>query len=376
MRREICIFTFIIIISLSCVTLINAEPISITLKSPSDNVVITGYSADFMFDFNQQPESISTCSLIIDDQVKGTRDSLIMINNNKINVQLENGNYTWLIKCYDTSSKEINSETRSFSIKTPALSNESYEIFYNKNALRSYIITIAQGQKPIILPAMKVGEDIDIKISEKTYIVDILRMGVDINSTFADVRDRSTKKTYRMLTASTQNFNFNNDNITDISLTLKNVERGVNAYFVVAPYPVAGEAPKETTPTETSTEQPAVKPTQPAEQPQEQPATNPDSELTKEEYDQMKASEKTLEQQEESKSKALLIAMGIIIGIIIILLIVYVVTKGKTSGKKQASQKNVKKEVKKEKEAYPENDEPLPASNEKFNIIKSTGRRR
>jgi hypothetical protein len=359
--------------------LVNAEPISIILKSPSDNAVITGYSTDFMFDFNQQPESISTCSLIIDDQVKGTRDSLIMISNNKINVQLENGDHTWLIKCYDTSSKEINSETRNFSIKTPAPSNESYEIFYNNNGLRSYIITIAQGQKPVTLPAMKGGEDIDIKISGKTYYFDIIKMGVNINTTFVDVRDRTSEKVYKMLTPTTLSFDLDNDKTTDIALTLKNVERTVNAYFVVTPYPIAGEAPEETTPAETPTEQPAEKPTQPAEQPKQEPAAQPEQGITKEKYDQMKESEKTMEQPEEGKSKTLLIAIGIVLGLIIILLIVYAITKRGKTGKKQkrAGQKNVKKkEVKKEKEAYPENDEPLPASNEKFDIIKSTGRGR
>jgi competence protein ComGC len=375
MKREICVFTLII---LSCAMLVNAEPISITLKSPSNGAVITGFSLDFIFDFNQQPDNINECSLIIDNAVKGTRNSMIIMSNNKINAQVESGNHIWLIKCYDTSSKEINSETRSFSIKAPALSNESYEIFYNNNGLRSYIITIAQGQKPVTLPAMKGGEGIEIKISGKTYYLDIIKMGVNINTTFVDVRDRTSGKTYKMLTPTTLSFDLNNDKTTDISLTLKNVERTVNAYFVVTPYPAAGEAPEETMPAETPTGQPAEKPTIPAEQPEQELAAQPEQGITKEEDDQMKASEKTLEQQEEGKSKTLLIAMGIILGLIIILLIVYAIMKMKKSGKKQkqAGQKNVKKEVKKEKEAYAENDEPLPASNEKFDIIKSTGRRK
>jgi len=281
--------------------------------------------------------------------------------------------------------------------------------------LRSYIITIAQGQKPVTLPAMKGGEGIEIKISGKTYYLDIIKMGVNINTTFVDVRDRTSGKTYKMLTPTTLSFDLNNDKTTDISLTLKNVERTVNAYFVVTPYPGASqpsqpiqlETPPEeepapsTTPSETPAEEPVTQPPQPEDRNLDSDAdampdwwedkyglNKNDPKDADQDWDKdgdtnlgefLRDTDPTFpEQQEEGKSKTLLIAMGIVLGLIIILLIAYAITKrGKTGKKqKQAGQKNVKKEVKKEKEAHSENDEPLPASNEKFDIIKSTGRRK
>lgn len=359
MKKHLCIISFVLLLS---AMLASAAPINILLNSPADKATIKEYTQDFIFSFDQDPtDIILNCSLIVNNEVKGFRNSLIMRNNNKISLDLGNGDYTWHISCLDNSLNVIDSDIRTFTVNTGSIVKEGYEIFYNTNGLRSYILTIAPGQKQVTLPAMKSGEDIDIVIGPKTYYLDILSIGVKINQTFVGLRDRSASKRYDMAVSSTQGFDFDNDKTIDVELLLKNVERGVNAYFVVTPYPATTPAaPAETTPGENPTQPAETTSETPVTQPQEQPAEQAQGNQAQEEP----SGQEIISEQENNEPKSnWLIPIILVIVLAIVLAITLINSKAKKSEKRAA-----KKEM-------PEQ-EQQPAQQEKFDIIKSTGKKR
>jgi len=364
MNKPLCAISFVLLLF---AMLASAAPINILLNSPADKATITEYTQTFLFSFDQDPVDILNCSLIVNNEVKGFRNSLIIMNNNKISLSLDQGQYSWGISCLDKNFNVINSGTKTFTVDVSSSVKEGYETLYNKNGLRSYVITIAPGQNLVTLPVIKGGEDIDIKMGGKTYYFDIIKMGADITSDFVDIRDRSSGKPYHMLVPSTLEFDFNNDKTVDIALLLKNVERGVNAYFVVTPYP-GGEQP--VTPPVENPNPPVVQPeTPPAEKP---PIQSPPKETPKETpKTPAPGSESTSEAENGEISSTWFIPAIVAVLIVIILIIILSSLKGKKSGKKNL-EKNAKKDAKK---IMPEPEQQI-APQEKLDIIKSTGRRR
>jgi hypothetical protein len=363
MRKHLCVILFVLLLS---AMLASAAPINILLTSPADKATITEYSQTFIFGFDQNPADILNCSLIANNEVQGFRNSLIIMNNNKITAGLEGGDYTWHISCLDKSLNVIDSDARTLTIDVGSTVKEGYDILYNLNGIRTYVLTIASGQKEVTLPAIKGGEYIEIKMGGKPYYLDIIKMGADINSDFVDIRDRTSGKPHHMLVPSTLEFDFNNDKTIDIALELKNVERGVNAYFVVTPYPAttpAENAPEEnpTQPVETPSETPTT--TQP--QPKEQPAAQAPVKQTQKEP----SGQQLISGQENTKSKSSwLIAIILVIVLAIVLAIVL------SSKARKLEKKTTKKDAKKE---MPEQEQDQRSvQQEKFDIIKSTGRKR
>jgi len=377
MRKEVCMITlFLLIILLP--TLTSAEPINIILKTPSEGMTVTTYTTDFIYSFDQYAK-INNCSLIVDDEIKAFRNTMIAQNNNKISTEISAGSHTWFIKCYDSGLDEIVSAERTLTVEVGGSVKSGYETIYNPNGLRSYAITPMPGQEAVTLPAIKGGEDIQIKISGKTYYLDILKMGASANTSFVEVRDRASGAIHKMLTPSALAFDFNDDKTNEIELLLKEVERNINAYFVVTPYP--GTAPEEEAQPETPAEEPATPPeeTPPVVEPEETPEEN-------------QAPVTPPAEEGKTKSKAWLIII-IIVVVVIILLITLLVGKGgkkpkkKMETKKKMPAKPAKQETAVKKEAKPEAalpkkeeapakpDEEWPVLDEKFEIIKSTGRR-
>ena len=192
-------------------------------------------------------------------------------------------------------------------------------------------------------------------------------MGADINSDFVDIRDRTSGKPYHMLVPSTLEFDFNNDKTIDIALALKNVERGVNAYFAVTPYPAttpAENAPEEnpTQPAETSSTIPSETPT--TTQPQEKPAAQAPVKQTQKEP----SGQQLISGQENTKSKS---SWLVLVLLVIVLAVILAIALARSNAKK-LDKKTTKKDAKKE---MPEQ-EQQPVQQEKFDIIKSTGRKR
>nr|MCK4929971.1 hypothetical protein [Nanoarchaeota archaeon] len=397
MRKQVYILTLILLL---LITTVNAEQINIILKSPGDGSVTTAFTQDFIFSFDQDPDMIN-CSLIVDDEEKEVRNTLIQRNSNKMNIELESGTHAWFIKCYDTEFNKILSETRSLTVNVGGGIKQDYEIIYNANGLRSYIITIAPGQDAVELPAMKAGEDIQIKINAKTHYLDIIKMGSDVSTSFVEIRDRTSNTIHRMLAPSTLSFDFYEDDTADIELFLRNVERNINAYFIVTPYPGAVvEEPEEVE------EEPEVIEEEPVEE--EEPVgevEEPEEVISEEEIKEEEPAEEEPEEAEpmpEKKSKTWLTLLIIVIILIIVLVIILTsksrkkVKKVKVKKKKKQEKKKQVKGVKEKKEKISkkepeeavgvekekkeeskslEPEEDWPILTDKFDIIKSTGKK-
>lgn len=369
MKKHLCVLTFILLLFALTV---NAEPVDIILKSPSDGASASTYKVDFIYSFSGYAD-ILNCSLIINDEVKGFRNTLFEINDNKISLQLESGSYEWFIRCFDSDFNEMVSETRSLSVNVGGVV-EGYETVYNYNGLRSYVITLFKGQNPIELPAMKGGEDIQIKIGSKKHYLDVLKMGADVNTSFVEVRDRASGDIHRMLEPSTLTFDFDEDKTVDIQLHLKEIERNVNAYFVVTPYPGYPGIVVE--------EEPEPEPTEETQQEQQEPVEEPTvEEETPEEggIEEPEQEEKIEEEPEPKEKSSLWLVLIIIVVVLAIILVIVFSLKGK-KGRGKGSKKKVKikpeevksekiKKEKKEKES--ESFEDWPVFKEKHDIITS-----
>ena len=380
MKKHLCILALVFLL---VVLTVNAqeEPISIVLKSPGNGASIETYKVDFLYSFSGYTE-LRNCSLIVDNEVKGFRNTLFEINDNKITLQLDTGSHEWFMRCFDTDLNEMVSEKRTLSINLGG-PVEGYETIYNYNGLRSYVITLFPGQKVIELPAMKGGEDIRIKMGTKTYYLDIIKMGVSESTNFVEVRDRDSGVVHRILVPSTISFDFDNDKTTDIDLYLKDVERNVNAYFIVTPYPgTAVEEESEEEPVTETTEEPQQEPVeqpQVEEEPEEEPMEEPEGEEVVEE-----------EAELESGSKLWLVLIIVVVVLAVVLVILFSLKgrKGKEAGVKPGKVKvrekigKIKPEKKKTKEEpkpgseSKEDFEDWPVLKEKFDIITSTGRKK
>ncbi|MBN2052065.1 hypothetical protein JW756_01025 [Candidatus Woesearchaeota archaeon] len=410
MNKQVWIILSIFVLLVA--TMSNAEPVNLILKTPAEGAVISTYSTDFIYSFDQDA-TILNCSLIVDDEQKASRNAMIVQNNNKLSVEISAGTHTWYLKCYDDKFSEIISEKRSFIVDVGGEVTSGYKTIYNSNGLRSYAITPAPGQEAVTLPAIKGGEDIQVMINGKTYYLDIIKMGAYINTSFVDVKDRSSGKTYKMLVSDRVSFDFDGDKTNDVELELVSVERTVNAYFIVAPYPESAPAEQEEIP-ETPAEEPAETPT---EMPEEAPAETETPPEEKPREEQPPATPPAEGAKQTNKTWLIIL---IIVVVIIILLIALLAGKGsnkkpkKKADKKIEEKKNIpakkniptkpakqevgisiKKETKqdtkpetvpakKEEEpaikkeeapSTPNPDEERPVVGEKFEIIKSTGRR-
>jgi len=318
---------------------VHAEPINIILKSPANGAVITTYTQDFIYDFDDYPSMIN-CSLIVDDKLEGFRNALIRRNDNKMTLELGSGKHTWYIKCVDTSLNEIISETRTFTVNIEGGIQEGYQTIYNPNGLRSYVITITPGQSPVELPGMKGGEDIQIKIKGKTYHLDLLRMGSAGNTSFVEIRNRASSTIHRMLVPTTLSFDFDHDNITDIDLSLKNVERSVNAYFIVTPYPTSmlKEELLEQEPIHAETENTTA--------PQESMPRNEEiKEQAEKEPPRRAEPEQSITSKNKTKPKPWLALLKIIIILIILVTLLILLRHKKNIAKKKSEKKLQRKEI-------------------------------
>ena len=403
------LYTIIIIFLLFALS-VSAQSANIILRSPGNNAVITTYTQDFIYSFDQYVD-ILNCSLIIDDEVKAVRNALIVRNNNKLTAELEAGTHDWYMQCYDSEFNEIISEARTLTVNIGMGIEEGYETVYNINGLRSYVLTITPGQSPVELPAMKGGEDIQIGIKGKTHYLDVIKMGAAEDTSFVEVRDRTANKIHRILVDETLSFDFDGDKTVDVDLTLKEVERNVNAYFIVSPYP--GTTLQEPEEQEEEEPEPATE-----SEPGEEPEVIEEEEPVEQEEEPESVEEEEPEAVEEEKKasffgkvynkisrldKKLKWAVAFIVLIILLIVVLVILTmirkkrkittvklgdEEKKPEKKQAKKEARKKPGKQEKIKSKEEAEFTEISEkekvdwpvmddkkEKFDIIKSTGRK-
>lgn len=372
--RLVSIFLIILLLAAT-----NALAASIVLKSPSNNSKTSTSRQEFIFSFDNY-DDILNCTLFIDNQPKRVMNTLIKAQDNKMVTDLENGEHNWFVRCYDYSGLEINSENNILIVGLTVITKEGYETLYNNNGFRSYLITLFQGQKSITLPPMKAGEDIRLQIGGDIHYVDILKMGATTNSSFVEIRDRSSEKKYRLLLAESVNLDLNNDKKTDAEIKIVDIKRGVDAYFVVTPYPdeqaqtTTPEAPEQTV---NESGQPATETGAPSDQ---TTTTVPDQGQTNDEAgsEEPQPAEQPVEQSsEDTESSAPAIIMAVIVAAIIILAVAIfsIRKKGKKPEKKEAQKTTEHKHVP-EKEHETKAVEGKKDEEEKFDIIKSAGKRK
>ncbi|MBN2142149.1 hypothetical protein JW711_02350 [Candidatus Woesearchaeota archaeon] len=235
----------LVIITIFCASLASAQ-LNLLLNGPGDGVVVKDPKVEFIYSFDNIP-SIINCSLYIDGKYQTVRGSLFNMNNNKITHTITAGEHEWHIECYDTDNLQLVSDKRTITLDVEMESTEGYTIIYNNNRLRSYVIPVIEGKGPIELPAVINGEDIQLKTFEKTHYVDLLKMGMQNDVPFVEVRDRSTSRIQKILVGEGMSFNLNDDDTIEAVITLNNVERNVKAYFTVECFPqgAAQQAPAE-----------------------------------------------------------------------------------------------------------------------------------
>jgi len=391
MKKQLCIITFFLLVLAMTTYAATIEPTKIILKSPKDGDTVESYTLDFIFSFDQYGD-VKNCSLVMDGQVSKVMNIMFRINDNKITGELTSGTHKWFIKCYTGTFKEIVSETRSLKVNLPAPAS-GFTNTTNSEGIRTFTITPAQGQSPISLPAMKSGDQIDIRVGAKKYELAIMRMGSAANTSFVEVKDRTAGVIHKMLIGDSVNFDFNKDNVTDIGLALNNVEKKINAYFIVTPYPGASEElpaeeiVEENTPSEPPADVVAENNiTQDTQQPPsgETPQETPQAEPTPQEEPAAEAEEG----QAGGQSKLLTIVLVIAVLVVIIIIIAVIILRKKDEKKmvrKKSSPSDAPPPVKKDDEnagqdegaeeaEEPEPEDKIPASKETFDIIKSQGK--
>jgi len=236
MKKQLYIILTLTLLILIFATVVSAADINILLNSPGTDAASSSTSQDFIFGFSQVPD-MEECSLIVDGEVKKTRNTLIMMNNNKLNIELESGSHEWMVKCIDTDNNELVSETRKLTINAGTATAGDYDIIYIASGLRTYAITLSEGKDAFDLPAMKGGEEMQFKLGSKKHYVDLIKMGTDDKGGFVEIRDRTHSKIYRLALDTSQAFDFNDDAILDVELMFKELERNVNVFFTVTPFP-------------------------------------------------------------------------------------------------------------------------------------------
>ncbi len=377
-----------IIILILCVALGSAQS-EITLKLPADNVVSKNYEQEFIYAFDSKPDLIN-CSLIIDNEIAETRNTLFQTTYNKMNVELEQGSYEWMIKCVKKDYSELVSETRTLSIASETITTEEgYEIEYYSSGLRSYVVPLTQGAEPVELPEIKGGEDIQLVYKSRSYYLDIIKMGAHVNTSFVEVRDRAAQKIHRMRVLESIEFDLDQDEIIDASLLLQEVERGINAYFTITPFPGAAaqeDAEENISEEETIEDKEEVNETEPLPEEETQEETTQEAPAGEQEVEEELPEEETQTEETVSQAKdktglwSLILLIFLII--IIVLIVVFLVIRHlkKPEKNKEPKQKKDEKAESKKTPGKPEESKPdkkpEPKSRQDFDIIKSARRKR
>jgi|GEM_PF-4377074 len=93
----------------------NETPI-INLVSPIDNYNFTANNITLIFNVSDNSNTIQNCSLILNDTLNATQNTLTNGTYNFTLSNLANGDYNWSVECYDFSANYNISEIRNFTI--------------------------------------------------------------------------------------------------------------------------------------------------------------------------------------------------------------------------------------------------------------------
>ena len=97
---------------------------NILLLSPSDGFSSSSSSITFQFNASDNSQSISNCSLIVDDQISATSTSITSSAISEFGGTFEDGAHTWSVNCTDGSGNQGNSSARTFTIEAAAVPEE------------------------------------------------------------------------------------------------------------------------------------------------------------------------------------------------------------------------------------------------------------
>ncbi|MFA5173642.1 MAG: S8 family serine peptidase [Candidatus Pacearchaeota archaeon] len=91
----------------------------INLTSPANATTETS-SNSITFSYNVSDLSVSNCSLIIDNVIDQTNDSIEVNSINSFTKTMSNGNYLWSVNCTDSANNINSSETRNLTVSYTA----------------------------------------------------------------------------------------------------------------------------------------------------------------------------------------------------------------------------------------------------------------
>ncbi|MDD5193756.1 MAG: S8 family serine peptidase, partial [Candidatus Nanoarchaeia archaeon] len=93
---------------------------SLNLISPADSSSYSSNSQSIDFSYNISDNSISNCSLIINNLINITNSSITSLSSTQIFTQtFSPGIYNWSVNCTDSAGNQDNSGSRSFSVTAP-----------------------------------------------------------------------------------------------------------------------------------------------------------------------------------------------------------------------------------------------------------------
>lgn len=108
---------------------IDKNPPLIELISPKDNykkrTTKSSYRIDFQYKVSDESE-ITNCYLIIDNGIEGIMEKVEKNVEIKFSLELDNGNYDWMIECTDFYGNEGSSEIRELNIQHKEKSSDEY----------------------------------------------------------------------------------------------------------------------------------------------------------------------------------------------------------------------------------------------------------
>jgi len=187
---------------------------NITLINPPNSVSYTG-SQQIDFEFNVSEDSISNCSLLLNEEVSLTAYSVNSSITQKFSSILSPGEYNWKIKCTDSAGNEGESSDYSLTINSDAImisgggTSEIAEKTYTVNeehALSGYNNQLKENDK-IVFYLKNETHTIITKEVYSDYATFLINPAIEINVKVGEERL----------------FNLTNDSIYDLYLKLNSI---------------------------------------------------------------------------------------------------------------------------------------------------------
>jgi len=194
----------------------------ITLVSPADNTQTK--NGNIFFTFKYDPETIiKSCSLIIDEKPARVMDTLLSAYGTRMQAELAPGEYHWSIACIDSGGSEIKSGRRNIIIMPIEENQVQVEHFFNKPGIK-YTFELEKGLD-LNIENLIPNDVIIAKRDKSSYETTVLRINQDYskNTDSIELMIMPGTKRARMNKGESLKIDFNNDGLSDVTLTLLKV---------------------------------------------------------------------------------------------------------------------------------------------------------